>query len=212
MTFKGATTNQACAACKYQRKRCTPECALAPHFRPENPLVFRNAHKLFGVRNILRILKQINPNHKAEAMRSIMYEANMRDMFPVHGCLNVIRDFQYQIRQAEEELYNVLTWLAFYKQQHERQHVTTLPHVVDHGVLQLGNEAFALLRHDSTASMPVASCDNANESINAFSLQDMYKSSDCDHKSLVSRPSIIDEEAGHDHYEISRRLFDGTED
>ncbi|XP_076891520.1 LOB domain-containing protein 27-like [Bidens hawaiensis] len=159
MTLKGATSNQACAACRYQRKRCTPECPLAPHFRPEHPMIFKNAHKLFGVRNILRILEQIDSNYKTEAMQSIIYEANMRDQFPVHGCLSVICDLQYQIRQAEEELYNVLTWLSFYKQ----HHVTTLSQNVDHGLLQ--------------PVLPILSCDNANVCINAFWLQETYKSS-----------------------------------
>ncbi|KAM0018874.1 putative transcription factor AS2-LOB family [Helianthus debilis subsp. tardiflorus] len=167
-TLKGAASNQACAACKHQRKRCTPECALAPHFRPEHPKVFKNAHKLFGVRNILRILEQINPDHKTEAMQTLIYEANMRDQFPVHGCLNVICDLQYQIRQAEEELYNVLTWLSFYKQHHEGQHVPTLSNGVDHGLLQPGNEALALFRQDFATTLPVSSCDNPNVCINAF--------------------------------------------
>ncbi|KAI3686480.1 hypothetical protein L1987_80158 [Smallanthus sonchifolius] len=207
MTLKGA----ACAACKYQRKRCTSECMLAPYFRPEDPVLFRNAHKLFGVRNILRILEKINPNHREEAMRSIIYEANMRDQFPVHGCLNVICELQCQIRQAEDELYSVLTWLAFCKQHHERQHVTTLSHGVDHGMLQSGNEAVVLFRQDSTALLPVSSCDNANVCMHASWLQDAYKLSNSGHKSLVSRPLIIEEDTIHDHHDEIYPLFDNTE-
>lgn len=120
MTLKGGTT-QACAACKYQRKRCTPECALAPHFRPEHTEIFKNAHKLFGVRKILRILEKIDPSQKTEAMRSIIYQANMRDRFPVHGCLGEIYHLQYQIRQAEKELYAVLSQLQFYKQPRQQE-------------------------------------------------------------------------------------------
>ncbi|PWA39779.1 LOB domain-containing protein 27 [Artemisia annua] len=125
MTLKGGTS-QACAACKYQRKRCTPECLLAPHFRPEQTEIFKNAHKLFGVRNILRILEQIDPSQKTEAMRSIIYQANMRDRSPVHGCLGVIYQLQYQLRQAEKELYAVLSQLEYYKQNQRRQHEITL--------------------------------------------------------------------------------------
>lgn len=124
MTLKGGTS-QACAACKYQRKRCTPECALAPHFRPEQTEIFKNAHKLFGVRNILRILEQVDPTQKNEAMRSIIYQANMRDRSPIHGCLGVIYQLQYQIRQAEKELYAVFSQIEFYKHQ-RRQHEITL--------------------------------------------------------------------------------------
>ncbi|KAI3736744.1 hypothetical protein L2E82_26729 [Cichorium intybus] len=124
MTLKGGTS-QACAACKYQRKRCTPECALAPHFRPEQTEIFKNAHKLFGVKNILKVLEQIDPSQKTEAMRSIIYQANMRDRFPVHGCYGIICQLQYQIRQTEKELYAVLSQLEFYKNQ-RRQHEIVL--------------------------------------------------------------------------------------
>ncbi|KAI3762617.1 hypothetical protein L1987_53054 [Smallanthus sonchifolius] len=136
MTRKGGTS-QACAACKYQRKRCTPECPLAPHFRPEQTEIFKNAHKLFGVRNILRILEHVNPALKNEAMRSIIYQANMRDRSPVHGCLGVIYQLQYQIRHAEKELYAVLSQLDLYKQHHRhQQEITSSP--MESQQLQLG--------------------------------------------------------------------------
>ncbi|XP_057459713.1 LOB domain-containing protein 27-like [Actinidia eriantha] len=120
MTLKGGTS-QACAACKYQRRRCSSECPLAPYFPPDQPKMFQNAHKLFGVSNILKILKQLNTVQKMEAMRSIIYQANIRDRFPVHGCCWVMSQLQYQIQQAEEELYAVLTQIAFFQQQKQQQ-------------------------------------------------------------------------------------------
>ncbi|PSS07863.1 LOB domain-containing protein [Actinidia chinensis var. chinensis] len=120
MTLKGGTS-QACAACKYQRRRCSPECPLAPYFPPDQPKMFQNAHKLFGVSNILKILKQLNTVQKMEAMRSIIYQANIRDRFPVHGCCWVMSQLQYQIQQAEEELYAVLAQIAFFQQQKQQQ-------------------------------------------------------------------------------------------
>ncbi|XWS60630.1 hypothetical protein CRYUN_Cryun07bG0051800 [Craigia yunnanensis] len=78
MTLKGGTTS-ACAACKYQRRKCIPECRLAPYFPADQTKVFQNAHKLFGVSNIVKILKSLDPTQHAEAMRSIKYQANVRD-------------------------------------------------------------------------------------------------------------------------------------
>ncbi|CAI9266717.1 unnamed protein product [Lactuca saligna] len=126
MTLKGGTT-QACAACKYQRKRCTPECPLAPHFRPEHTEIFKNAHKLFGVKNILKVLDQIDPSQKTEAMRSMIYQANMRDRFPVHGCYGIVIQLQIQIRQTEKELYAVLSQLEFYKNQRPQHEIVLSP-------------------------------------------------------------------------------------
>ncbi|KAM7273180.1 hypothetical protein ACFE04_027844 [Oxalis oulophora] len=106
MTLKGGTS-QACAACKYQRRKCTPECRLAPYFPPDQPKIFQNAHKLFGVRNILNILKNLHVSQHGEAMRSIIFQANIRDRFPVHGCSGFIQQLSYQLWMVEEELHLV---------------------------------------------------------------------------------------------------------
>ncbi|KAE9467926.1 hypothetical protein C3L33_00163, partial [Rhododendron williamsianum] len=42
------TTTHACAACKYQRRKCAPDCVLAPYFPHHRQRQFLNAHKLFG--------------------------------------------------------------------------------------------------------------------------------------------------------------------
>ncbi|KAA3475809.1 LOB domain-containing protein 27-like [Gossypium australe] len=117
MTLKSGTTS-ACAACKYQRRKCIPECLLAPYFPADQTKVFQNAHKLFGVSNIVKILKSLDPSQHAEAMRSIKYQANVRDKFPVYGCLGVIRQLYYQIQLLEEEFHSVLSQLEMYRQYH----------------------------------------------------------------------------------------------
>lgn len=115
MTLKSGTTS-ACAACKYQRRKCIPECLLAPYFPADQTKVFQNAHKLFGVSNIVKILKSLDPSQHAEAMRSIKYQANVRDKFPVYGCLGVIRQLYYQIQLLEEEFHSVLSQLEMCRQ------------------------------------------------------------------------------------------------
>ena len=126
MTLKGGTTS-ACAACKYQRRKCIPECLLAPYFPADQTKVFQNAHKLFGVSNILKILKSLDPTQHAEAMRSIKYQANVRDRFPVYGCLGVIRQLYYQIQLLEEEFHAVLAQLEMYRQHHEQHQISSIP-------------------------------------------------------------------------------------
>ncbi|XP_048498293.2 LOB domain-containing protein 27 [Beta vulgaris subsp. vulgaris] len=111
MTIKGGAS-QACAACKYQRRRCAPNCVLAPYFPADKPKMFLNAHRLFGVCNIMKILKQLGDEQKEEAMRSIIYESEMRHRFPVLGCSLVISQLRERIRQHEEELYCTNAWLA----------------------------------------------------------------------------------------------------
>ncbi|CAI9753897.1 unnamed protein product [Fraxinus pennsylvanica] len=113
-------TDQACAACKYQRRRCTSDCSLAPHFPVDQPKMFQNAHKLFGVKNILKILKHLDPTQRVMAMKSIKYQANMRDRFPVYGCLVEIQQLYCQIQAGEEELQAVLAQLSFCRQNHHQ--------------------------------------------------------------------------------------------
>lgn len=45
-----------CAACKSLRRRCPPDCVLAPYFPSTNPERFSCVHKVFGASNITRML------------------------------------------------------------------------------------------------------------------------------------------------------------
>ncbi|KAK1311840.1 LOB domain-containing protein 27 [Acorus calamus] len=58
---KNTNNNQSCAACKFQRRKCTADCPLAPYFPAENQRDFNHAHRLFGVANVLKITKNLDP-------------------------------------------------------------------------------------------------------------------------------------------------------
>ncbi|KAL2474232.1 LOB domain-containing protein 27 [Abeliophyllum distichum] len=150
MTLKGGT-GQACAACKYQRRRCASDCPLAPFFPADQPKMFQNAHKLFGVSNILKILKQLDPSQKVIAMKSIKYQANMRDKYPVYGCLVEIQQLSYQIQMAEEELQAILAQLAYYRQRHQQQEISSASDSLSQLQLGMGppGNALTLLHQDN---------------------------------------------------------------
>ncbi|XP_020574048.1 LOB domain-containing protein 7-like [Phalaenopsis equestris] len=116
-TTSTSTSTSACAACKYQRRRCTSDCILAPHFPANNPLQFRNVHRLFGVSNILKILKRVAPQLHKETMTSIIMQSNIRAQDPVGGCYRFILDLKFQIDRLSAELQFVLNQLAFYRPQ-----------------------------------------------------------------------------------------------
>jgi len=97
--------NKACAACKYQRRKCTRECVLAPYFPADKPKMFGEAHRLYGVSNIQKILNKINDKGKRDqAMTSIIIESNIRAKFPVHGCLHVIMLYHDMLLESFAEL------------------------------------------------------------------------------------------------------------
>ncbi|KAL2892186.1 LOB domain-containing protein 27 [Bienertia sinuspersici] len=119
--MKGGSS-QACAACKYQRRKCESNCPLAPYFPADNPKMFQNAHRLYGVSNIMKTLKNLPTKiERDEAMRSIIYESDMRRKDPVHGCLRTLCQLKEQIRRAEEELFYVNSWLAALKNKEQLQ-------------------------------------------------------------------------------------------
>lgn len=117
--------------------------------------MFQNAHKLFGVCNILKILNSVDPCLKFETMKSIIYQANIRDKFPVYGCWEVIWQLQYQIMVAEQELQNVHKQLALYRQHHYHHQISAMPDYVT-SQLELGmappnnnNNTISLLNHST---------------------------------------------------------------
>ena len=121
MTIKGGT-NKACAACKFQRRKCSKDCLLSPYFPADKPKTFSNAHRLFGVCNMVRILKQVEPDEKDEAMKSIIFESDMRARYPVHGCYGVMVYYQNLLARTMEEQRYVRMLLAYFKQQSQQQH------------------------------------------------------------------------------------------
>ncbi|XP_016443041.2 LOB domain-containing protein 6-like [Nicotiana tabacum] len=100
----GANGSQACAACKYQRRRCASVCPLAPYFPAERQKDFLNAHKLFGVSNILKVLKNVPPFQKDNAMKALIFEANIRADDPVGGSHRVIQNLHRQINLYQAQL------------------------------------------------------------------------------------------------------------
>ncbi|CAK9184753.1 unnamed protein product [Ilex paraguariensis] len=185
MTLKGGTS-QACAACKYQRRKCTPDCPLAPYFPPDQPKTFQNAHRLFGVKNISKILKHLDPTQKMEAMRSIIFQSDVRDKYPVYGCWGMICQLQYQILQSQEELQAVHAQLAFYRQQ-QQQEMSSAPND-SMSQLQLGmappTNALTLFHQDApenynaVTALPIASHHSYSNGGNAGYNSDYIESKD----------------------------------
>ena len=106
------TGTQACAACKYQRRKCAPNCPLSPFFPPHRSKDFLNAHKLFGVGNMLKTIKNLSPQQKQVAMETIIFESNARDNDPIMGCCRIIHMLQRQYAYYKAEYELVLRQLA----------------------------------------------------------------------------------------------------
>ncbi|XP_021818952.1 LOB domain-containing protein 22-like [Prunus avium] len=97
---QGAAQNHACASCKQQRRKCDETCEMAPYFPASRYSEFQNAHKIFGVSNIQKIMAMAAPDQRQAAAESILTEGNARKNDPVHGCLGIIRGLNAQIQPS----------------------------------------------------------------------------------------------------------------
>ncbi|KAH7566531.1 hypothetical protein ACOSP7_023066 [Xanthoceras sorbifolium] len=103
-----------CAACKVRRRRCTEQCIFAPHFPYDRPQKFAKVHKVYGSNNVTKILKELRPNLRDDAVNSLEYEAEVRLRDPVHGCGGIISLLQKRLKQLQDDVYSAKKELSTY--------------------------------------------------------------------------------------------------
>ncbi|GER53184.1 LOB domain-containing protein 25 [Striga asiatica] len=96
--------NSPCAACKFLRRKCTAECVFSPYFPPEEPQKFAAVHKVFGASNVSKLLNEIPPHAREDAVASLAYEAEARVRDPVYGCVAAISYLHRQVDRLQKEL------------------------------------------------------------------------------------------------------------
>ncbi|XP_022996817.1 LOB domain-containing protein 6 [Cucurbita maxima] len=109
------SSNSPCAACKFLRRKCQPECVFAPYFPPDQPQKFANVHKVFGASNVTKLLNELHPHQREDAVNSLAYEADMRLRDPVYGCVGVISLLQHQLCKLQMDLTSAKSELSKYK-------------------------------------------------------------------------------------------------
>ncbi|KAK7316467.1 hypothetical protein VNO77_35523 [Canavalia gladiata] len=97
-------SNSPCAACKFLRRKCMPDCIFASYFPPEEPQKFANVHKIFGASNVSKLLNEVLPHQREDAVNSLAYEAEARIKDPVYGCVGAISVLQRQVLRLQKEL------------------------------------------------------------------------------------------------------------
>ncbi|KAK4750159.1 hypothetical protein SAY87_027608 [Trapa incisa] len=96
--------NSPCASCKLLRRRCAKDCIFAPYFPSNDPHRFAIVHKVFGASTISKMLQELPIHQRADAVNSLVYEANSRVRDPVYGCLGAISYLQNQVAQLQMQL------------------------------------------------------------------------------------------------------------
>ncbi|XVE86386.1 hypothetical protein DITRI_Ditri18aG0030900 [Diplodiscus trichospermus] len=81
-----ARVHPACAACKHQRKKCDENCILAPYFPADRCREFQAVHKVFGVSNATKIVRNANGEEdRKKVADSLIWEAFCWQKDPVLG-------------------------------------------------------------------------------------------------------------------------------
>ncbi|KAH9701911.1 LOB domain-containing protein 12 [Citrus sinensis] len=93
-----------CASCKLLRRRCAKDCVFAPYFPSDDPQKFAMVHKVFGASNVSKMLQELPVHQRADAVSSLVYEANARVRDPVYGCVGAISYLQNQVSQLQMQL------------------------------------------------------------------------------------------------------------
>ncbi|GLT89227.1 hypothetical protein SLE2022_072200 [Rubroshorea leprosula] len=93
-----------CASCKLLRRRCAKDCIFAPYFPSDDPQKFAIVHKVFGASNVSKMLQELPVHQRADAVNSLVYEANARMRDPVYGCVGAISYLQNQVSELQMQL------------------------------------------------------------------------------------------------------------
>ncbi|GMI92027.1 PEACOCK 1 [Hibiscus trionum] len=108
-----------CASCKLLRRRCAQDCIFAPYFPSDDPHRFAILHKVFGAKNVRKMLQEVPVAQRADAVSSLVYEANARVRDPVYGCVGAISYLQNQVSQLQMQLAVAHTQILCIKMQQQ---------------------------------------------------------------------------------------------
>ncbi|TYH67798.1 hypothetical protein ES332_D06G213100v1 [Gossypium tomentosum] len=113
--------NSPCASCKLLRRRCAKDCIFAPYFPSDDPHKFAIVHKVFGASNVSKMLQELPVQQRADAVSSLVYEANARVRDPVYGCVGAISFLQNQVSELQMQLAVAQAEILCIQMQHQVQ-------------------------------------------------------------------------------------------
>ncbi|KAI4384549.1 hypothetical protein MLD38_002689 [Melastoma candidum] len=136
-----------CASCKLLRRRCAKDCIFAPYFPPDDPHRFAIVHKVFGASNISKMLQEIPIHQRADAVSSLVYEANARVRDPVYGCVGAISYLQNQVAQLQMQLAVAQAEILCIQIQQDPAVLPSPSQFVDEPLVAVDDKSFLLHNH-----------------------------------------------------------------
>ncbi|CAH9115600.1 unnamed protein product [Cuscuta epithymum] len=160
MQRSNGTTSAACASCKHQRKKCTEKCVLAPFFPAEKSLEFQAVHKVFGVSNVTKMVKNVSEAERQPAVESLVWEAVCRQNDPVLGCFGEYRRVCEELKMYKSGQYESTTTNMVIGWNYNNNNTTNGNSIVGYNNYSMNhhhahNNNFQKLRRDTKNSTPV---------------------------------------------------------
>ncbi|XP_010466435.1 PREDICTED: LOB domain-containing protein 9-like [Camelina sativa] len=91
-------TRAPCALCTTKNKVCPQNCEFAPYFPGEKKNEYKNAHKLFGTPNIMKMIRSASTEkEKGMLASSILMEGTAWETDPVKGGFGIIQKLKWNI-------------------------------------------------------------------------------------------------------------------
>ncbi|THU62895.1 hypothetical protein C4D60_Mb01t09970 [Musa balbisiana] len=99
-----SATSSPCAACKFLRRKCQPDCVFAPYFPPDQPQKFVHVHRVFGASNVTKLLNELHPYQREDGRQLARVRGRHAAPRPRLRCVGVISILQHQLRQLQMDL------------------------------------------------------------------------------------------------------------
>ncbi|TKY68558.1 LOB domain-containing protein 28 [Spatholobus suberectus] len=115
----------ACPLCRHQRRRHDDNCVFGQYFPDNRSTDFERACRLFGLGNLLRLMRSVEPSERQVVADSILREANTWANDPIRGAFGHAVNLTSEIHFFEEELETVNKLLAYCQDQARQANPTS---------------------------------------------------------------------------------------
>jgi hypothetical protein len=90
--------------CDMEKKECLNNCTILYRFASNDLRKFAILHQVFGACNVIKLIQDLSPDQRVDAVNSMVYEASARLQDPALGCTGIIYELQRQISVLESQI------------------------------------------------------------------------------------------------------------
>nr|ABK26854.1 unknown [Picea sitchensis] len=85
-------------------KQCLDNCTILYRLASNDLHKFSILQKVFGACNVIKLIQDLSPDQRVDAINSMVYEASARLQDPALGCVGIIQQLQLQISDLQSRI------------------------------------------------------------------------------------------------------------